>query len=195
MKYEAIRQRLDTGDIVLFGGKGGISTGIKWFTGSRWSHVGMVIRHDLGVMLWESTTLIAKNIPDVMTGTVRKGVQLVSLSDRLRTYSGEVCIRLLNVDRQPSINTALAILREELKGRQYETDKLSMISGRLGLDRDEDLSSLFCSELVAEAYQVAGWLPESPSSDSYWPTDFDEGKHVEKSLPPGAQFGDTIFLD
>jgi len=58
-KYTEVRDNLNTGDIVLFSGKGGISTAIKLFTHSKWSHVGMVFKvpNINMVLLWESTTL------------------------------------------------------------------------------------------------------------------------------------------
>jgi hypothetical protein len=43
-KYETTRKNLNTGDIVLFSEKGAISHGIKLFTFSKWSHVGIVLR-------------------------------------------------------------------------------------------------------------------------------------------------------
>ena len=46
--------------------------------------------------------------------------------------------------------------------------------GPLGHNQ-EDLSSLFCSELVAEAYQRLGLLPKPPQglpSNEYTPRDF-----------------------
>ena len=46
MKYQDIRSQLKTGDILLFSGKGGISEGIKFFTLSKWSHVGMVYKFE-----------------------------------------------------------------------------------------------------------------------------------------------------
>lgn len=178
--YENIRTRLKTGDIVLFSGKGGISTGIKWFTQSKWSHVGMVLRlpeWDV-VLLWESTTL--SNIADIESGRERKGVQLVPLSERIKKYKGEASIRLLDVERTPEMLTQLSILRAEIKGRPYEKDKIELIKsaydGPFG-ENIEDLSSLFCSEMVAEAYQRMGLLAEEPPSNEYTPKDFsDEGE-------------------
>ena len=57
-RYEEARANIQTGDIVLFSGKGGISSAIKWFTRSGWSHVGMALRVEEfdTVLLWESTT-------------------------------------------------------------------------------------------------------------------------------------------
>lgn len=178
--YENLRPSLKTGDVVLFSGKGGISTGIKWFTNSKWSHVGMVLKLTEwdAVMLWESTTL--SDIADVESGKERKGVQIVPLSERVRKYKGEVSIRLLDIERTPEMLKELSLLRSEIKGRPYEKDKIELIKaaydGPFGANK-EDLSSLFCSEMVAEAYQRMGLLSEKKSSNEYTPKDFaDAGK-------------------
>ena len=127
MKYSQIRSKLDTGDIVLFSGKGGISAGIKWFTFSRWSHVGMVLRLPEWnmVLLWESTTL--SNVKDVMDGKAKQGVQLVALSERLRTYEGDAAVRCLKAARTPAMNSKLMKFREEVKNRKYEASKIELI--------------------------------------------------------------------
>ena len=178
--YENLRPSLKTDDVVLFSGKGGISTGIKWFTNSKWSHVGMVLRLPEwdAVMLWESTTL--SNIVDVESGKERKGVQIVPLSERVRKYKGEASIRVLDIEQTPEMLKELSLLRAEIKGRPYEKDKIELIKaaydGPLG-ENKEDLSSLFCSEMVAEAYQRMGLLSEKKPSNEYTPKDFsDAGK-------------------
>ncbi|MDQ5908338.1 MAG: hypothetical protein QG599_429 [Pseudomonadota bacterium] len=87
MRYETIRDQLKKGDVLLFSGKGGISEGIKFFTLSKWSHVGMVYRledpHDANgtVFCWESTTL--NDLADADSGKLTQGVQRVELSERL----------------------------------------------------------------------------------------------------------------
>ena len=182
--YDRIRDRLRTGDIVLFSGKGALSQGIKWFTRSGWSHVGMVVRsQDMGALfLWESTTL--SNVVDLPTGSLRKGVQLVSLSQRIGAYDGRVAIRrLLGVRRKPSMLKALRHLRTQLRCRPYEDRELELLKAAWdgpGGANTEDLSSLFCSELVAEAYQAMNLLPSRSHhpgylpSNEYTPADFCE---------------------
>lgn len=180
--YENIRTKLKTGDIVLFSGKGGVSTGIKWFTGSKWSHVGMALRLPEWeiVLLWESTTL--NDIADIESGKEKKGVQLVPLSQRISTYSGEVSIRLLDVERTSDMMKDLSVLRAEIKGRPYEKDKIELVKaaydGPFGANT-EDLSSLFCSEMVAEAYQRMGLLGDKPPSNEYIPKDFSDSGKLE----------------
>ena len=198
MKYTQIRNKLETGDIVLFSGKGGISAGIKWFTISKWSHVGMVVRlPDWNmVLLWESTTL--SNIADVMDGKAKQGVQLVALSERLRTYGGEAAIRRLSVKRTAAMNNALMKLRQEVKGRPYEKSKVELVKaaydGWWG-ENTENLSSLFCSELVAEAYQRMGLLSNAKralASNEFTPKDFSAAADPALKLLKNARLGKEV---
>ncbi len=182
-KYGTMRSKLRTGDVVLFSGKGGISAGIKWATFSRWSHVGMVLvlpEYDF-VCLWESTTL--SSIADVATGEHRKGVQLVPLSARVREYKGDIAIRQLkNVQFDAADIHSLMKLRKKLARRPYEKSKLELIraayDGPFGKNT-EDLSSLFCSELVAEAYQELDLVnAKKKPSNEYTPADFSQKKEA-----------------
>jgi hypothetical protein len=201
-KYEEIRGQLQTGDLVLFSGKGGVSAGIKWLTFCPWSHIGMVVCTPSGagpladtVLLWESTNL--DNLKDAIDGVAKRGVQLVVLSERIQTYGGEIGIRHLSVHREPAMLEALAALRIKLRNCPYEQKKLELL--RAALDgpfesgrRPEDLSSLFCSELIAEAYQAMGLLPDldGKPSDEYTPRDF----AGELALLRGATLGPIVRI-
>ena len=158
MKYSDIRHQLKTGDIVLFSSDDFISKMIKWFTRSDWSHVGLVLNVKLYdfVLIWESTTL--SNVNDVETGRPTKGVQLVQMSERINKYDGRVAVRRSRHFR-PNANESLMDLRKELKGRPYERGEnelfRSAYDGPFG-ENSPDLSSVFCSELVAEALKKLG---------------------------------------
>lgn len=196
MKYADIRNDLKTGDIVLFSGTGFISAGIKMASKSIWSHVGMVL--DLPEYnfkaLWESTTL--SKIKNLGTGTHMKGVQLVPLSERFKTYDGKAAVRhLKGVHLDPEKIQDLMEFRKEIAGRPYEEDKLELIKsaydGIFG-GNTEDLSSLFCSEMVAEAYQRMNLLSEDLPSNEYTPADFSEKFPLE--LLEG-HLGEEIFIE
>jgi hypothetical protein len=202
-KYEEIRSQLQTGDIVLFSGKGGMSEGIKWVTFCEWSHVGMVLRMPPdadpladAVLLWESTN--RDDLRDAVDGVVRRGVQLVLLSERVESYPGDIAIRQLSVHREPAMLEALSALRMKLRSRPFEQRKLELLRAVLDgpfdrLQSPEDLSSLFCSELIAEAYQAMGLLPDElqgrPSGE-YTPRDF----AGELALLRGAALGPIVFI-
>jgi len=176
--YSAIRNELKTGDLVLFSGKGAFSDIIKYGTLSKWSHIGMILKipeYDF-ITVWESTTL--SNIIDLDSQMPRKGVQLVPLSDRIQKYSGDISIRKLQgCDLPDNSVRKLMELRTELKGKRYERSKIELFKaaydGPFG-HNSEDLSSIFCSELVAEAYQSLGLVSSSKPSNEYTPADFSE---------------------
>ena len=194
MKYSEIRHTLNTGDILLFSGKGVISSMIQWFTRSQWSHVAMVIRsQELDMLLsWESTTL--SKVKDIRSGTEKQGVQLVALSDRIYTYEGTIAIRQLKgVEVDPARMRELQLFRDEVKNRPYEESKIELAKSAYdgpGGHNEEDLSSLFCSELIAEAYQRMGFLSNTISSNEYTPANF--GNHI--NLQEG-ELGEIIELE
>lgn len=177
--YSLIRGKLETGDLVFFSGYGFTSEIIKKATGSEWSHVGMVIVVDLLdlVLLWESTTL--SNLDNLQTGEPTKGVQIVPLSMRTKTYDGYYGFRRLGLPAKIGLyhlERTLKTLRRELDGKPYEKSSLELLRSSfsgIGSPSRSDLSSIFCSELVAEALIRLEVLPKS-SSNSYDPGELAE---------------------
>ncbi len=176
ISYSIIRNELKTGDLVLFSRQGAFSDLIKYGAVGPFSHVGMVVRipeYDL-LTIWENTTLC--NMENMDIKLPRKGVQLIPLSDRVYQYSGEIAVRQL---KGASLATGALLklmeLRKQLRGMCYESDKVQLLKsacdGPFG-HNNEDLSSIFCSELVAEAYQCLGLLTDKKASKEYIPSDF-----------------------
>ena len=175
MQYTEYRKLARTGDVILFSGKGGVSTAIKWITSSKWSHVGLVVvsQDQDTVLLWESTTL--SNVKDIEFGRFQTGVQTVPLSERMRVYDGDVNVRRMIVPLQPYQEREIYALRRELSGRPYEKSLCELIrsayDGPFGRN-EPDLSSLFCSELVAEAFKRTGQDKSDVPSNERTPADF-----------------------
>ncbi|ARN74621.1 hypothetical protein [Oceanicoccus sagamiensis] len=178
ISYSIIRNELTTGDLVLFSGKGAFSDIIKYGTINKFSHIGMVMRipeYDF-LAIWECTPLT--NVTDLDANLPRKAVQLVPLSDRVQKYSGDIAIRQL---KGASLATGALLklmdLRKQLRGQSYDRDKVQLLQsaadGPFG-HNNEDLSSIFCSELVAEAYQCLGLLADDKPANEYTPADFTE---------------------
>ncbi|MBA1147110.1 hypothetical protein H0Z60_08545 [Ectothiorhodospiraceae bacterium WFHF3C12] len=198
--YHEIRSELKTGDLILFSGKGAVSNLIKLFSGGKWSHVGMVLRmpaFDDAVLLWESTTL--GDIDHFEFDKPTKGVQLVPLSQRLSTYRGEASWRQLSKPLGDDMVKALAQRRKELSRRPYERNEIELLRAAWdrvgGTSGGEDLSSVFCSELVAEAYQAVGLLEEYPKglpSNEYTPIDFSDQRGLK--LKGGYNLGEEVAI-
>lgn len=117
---------------------------------------------------------------DIETGKVTQGVELLPLKHKI--FSGwynRVAVRQLIVDdknKRVEMMQHLFKFKEELGERPYEKNKLQLIRSALDFHQDyftflkneqEDLSSLFCSELVAAAYQRMGLLEFDKTSDNY----------------------------
>jgi hypothetical protein len=128
------------------------------------------------VFSWEATGL--QDLRDADTGKLTQGVQRLELSERLEKCFAtgyEINVRPLSVRLTDSMVLALNNFRHEVSGRPYEKSMIELLQaiyGRMFGENKEDLSSLFCSELVAEAYQRMGLLTERFPSNKYVPRDF-----------------------
>jgi len=178
--YKSFKHQLKIGDIVLFSGESGE---VQLFTNSKWSHVGVVFKEAT-----DSSDVV------LLEATPAHGVHLVSLKEKVDDYDGDISFRHLNVKRTSSMKRALINLYRELRGRAYESrdyqgarelsnaaiDTLDKNGGQTL--NHEDLSKVFCSELVAEAYQRMGLLssndPLYPSNE-FTPKDFSEEKELD----------------
>ena len=120
--HDELRDTLKTGDLVLFSGKSAFSATIRLVTGSRWSHVGMVMRleeFEDAMLLLESSLLVDPRVLDIESAEAVQGVQLVPLCDRLSTYSGGSAMRRLEPALSDSMQAALDELRMELAHRPF----------------------------------------------------------------------------
>jgi len=174
--FEALKENLDTGDILLFGGESRFSKAIKKLTGGRWSHAALVARvsPESPPLLWEAT--LSPELADVQTQEIGQGVRLFDLEQWIAYYGEETAIRRLRVERTEEMKTTLLDFYYEAAGRPYEKNRLEMLrsvyDGPLGKNHQPGTDSFFCSELVAEAYQRMGLLPNFPPSNEYTPRDF-----------------------
>lgn len=184
LPYAVIRPALDTGDVILFRGKGLISWIIRTIARSRWSHGGRVLKIEGRLFLWESTTL----------GTGKKGVQVNFLRTRIAQYKGRVAVRrLFEVERGAEMRGITDTLLWEMRDVEYEKDILELLGAALFWRNQQDLSSVFCTELLAEWDIRNGILPKSLPSNEYTPADYDKGGLVDRTMLKG-RYGNVIFL-
>jgi uncharacterized protein YycO len=174
MKYKEIRSELNTGDLVLFRGRGFASTVILWVCSifrlkfTKYSHIGMVVRHSNRILLFEA---------------VPSGVHLVALSDALAKYDGDTWIRKLKGERTVSMIINLDKFIHNTVGKPYESDLLELLGAatpwHIG---KEDYSDWFCMELVAAVYQLWELMPRIPGAKEYEPDDGKVGGAFDKEL-------------
>jgi len=143
--YHTVRDQMRIGDVLAFSGCGLVSKIISWKTRSPVTHVGVVLRNAQGrVKIIESTTLTGK-----------RGVQTALLSERLKSYKGEVWWLRLRRDLRLKLDTRKMyewLLQQNGKPYPYWE---ACASALLWWNR-EDFKALFCSELVAGALEAGG---------------------------------------
>lgn len=167
---------MKTGDLIAFSGKSKVSNIIKGFTNSDISHVGMVFESNRTgghrVELIESTSLAV--LPDNRSGELIKGVQMQMLSQRMDMYEGQVYWQPLKTKLSDARQAKmLSWLYCAWASKTLYDTKGAIHAGIdiLGLEKEPDFSTLFCSEMVAEAYRVAGLLPDNYNASEATPAD------------------------
>ena len=165
--YAEIRDSLKTGDLVLFSGGGSLWANIIERMSGPYHHVAMLVADATGGLgLWESTKDKARHHGG------KWGVQWTALSPRLAGESS-VYVRQLDRPMTDAELAALAGLRREWDGRPYDADLIALLqAARDGQGVAADaLDAMFCSELIAAAWERLGWLADR-CAGHYTPTDF-----------------------
>jgi len=154
--YKALRKQIKTGDLIAFEGKGLFSWIIRKWQHYPVSHVGVVLNiDDMGrIMVMESTSLDGQ-----------KGVQMNRLSKRVNGYKGVVKWRPL--DNKSRVNMDIDAFQKylwEQDGKAYDL-KQAIKAALWSYTTRENASEMFCSELVAGAWEAGGVLGDINSSE------------------------------
>jgi cell wall-associated NlpC family hydrolase len=151
--YESLREHLHTGDLVFCSGSYLFSGLIQRFTGSVWSHVGIVYHDDnlQRLFVLESETGI--------------GVRLVPISKYLRDYHGRrrpyrgqiVIGRVEPAPTEAQARQAISF-GMDLLTKPYDNFEILRIAARIAfrVGRRTQDRKFICSELVDECYRAAG---------------------------------------
>lgn len=205
-ELQLLKDRLDTGDIVLcHGGKGddAIDKAIEFFTKSPWEHAGMIIRDPWwcdvppGLYIFQSSSG-PNGYRDVLNGKLR-GVTLNRLDDFLANREG-VYVRSLSGINMCEVNRNIFVDNFHIAhGKPYDRNICSWIGTGLGsfcncrcLSRkttpaEED--TFWCSALVAFMYVKMKWISpldwscQTPADLSNW------------TLPSPYKLSDPWLLD
>jgi hypothetical protein len=156
------------GDVLGFCGYTWISAAINIATYGIpfWgiSHVGIVGSCPDGKLrLFESTTLDG-NVPCEITGKAISGAQAHSIDEQIKRYAGKCYHYPLYRELYPQEDERLTEFLVETIGTPYD-EMGAMRSAGVGLSsieslfREQNLTSIFCSEWVAAAYAVIGLHP------------------------------------
>ena len=182
---------MNTGDIILFSGRHSIiSSIIKWWTNSYYSHIGMVFKNPYvsvngifkelrGVYLLESGY---ESIPDAEDNVKKYGVQIVPLRDVIKKYDGTIFWRKLNLNAttfsNETINFHISKIYTYIKDKPYDLNIVDLLSANINLYKpipiklynypilnwfrhDTQKQDRFvCSALIAYVYTKLEFLPQ-----------------------------------
>lgn len=186
---------MQTGDILLFKGKGFFSTLIMAAPGADYSHVGMFVESPVhGSCVFESTSLGA--LPDVITGEKINGVQLVPFNERIASYKGDVFHRPINGLITWTERYAIETFITKYHSTPYEKDNLQLARAELDIfpwqKNEPDDSSLFCSETLVMCLRDAKLIvDDGVSPNEFTPTDCGDDHLV---LVDGLTFGEIELI-
>lgn len=179
IKYKYIRGRLQTGDIILFSGKGLGSLFIRLVTGSNLSHVGMVRKspHTGQLSCLESTI-----------GEEKSGFQMNPLGKRIKQYKGKIWIRHLITERTDQMEENLQEFILANLHTSYESgfigliELLSAVLDFWPFNNKPNAKQLFCSELVTIILQRWKLLAAEVSANELLPRGYEFGRKMDKLL-------------
>jgi hypothetical protein len=191
---------LKPGDLLLFAGNKTEKSSnlIRIFTRHDITHVAIVVLYKGKIMLLESTV---QNDPHVLldhlTGKKKKykGVMLVSLEDRIKTYNGKVYVRPLNKKYTEDKMVKYGMLKKDVP---FETSKIEFLqavtSRRLPFTSPD--SKFFCSEFLHNMFEYIRWVPLGGNSEYWAPKHFIDSKignkeyfYLNKIYRVGSQRG------
>jgi len=176
---------MNTGDIILFCGKKNIvSCLIRWYLGTPYTHVGIIIQDPTyidpeykGTYVLESGLEKGSNF----------GVQLTKLDYLLDTYKGNIYHRKLAARKPISeMETEFANIYKSLAGRPYDLSLTDALFLRMNPKTDKDETSIMdwfhanhrktdtfvCSALVGYVYMYWGFLPNEIEWSEFEPASF-----------------------
>jgi len=159
--YQDLRSQFKDGDILMFKGKGTLSSIIKWKTDSEYSHAGLTAWWNDRLMVLEA---------------VGKGVEARPISYILKHYHGSIdyfrpkeSVGIKDADRAEMITFA-----QEQLGKEYAKKQLVkfffklLFNGKMSKkDESGPVSRFFCSQYVSAVYQKAGFDLKINLSDKF----------------------------
>lgn len=166
--------------VALFGGQEIVSSSIKVLTGSKYSHVGVILADAKDENQWycfESTG----SASEVLHGHYPH-VRLTDWQEVAKEYSGKVSYRLLiydNEERVDSEKVTLFVKRND--GKSFTRNPAKLVKALLRDNKEsksEVLKTAFCSELTAKMFMDLGLL-EQGAAGNYIPKDFSSNGKIK----------------
>ena len=178
-------ENCQTGDILLYSTTKWYSKLIEYFTGSKFSHIGIILRDPVflneklkGLYVFESGS---EGRPDSEDGKMKYGVQITDLKAVLSHYSkngnGTLYYRRCHCSRDEEFEQKLKKVHDVTYDKPYDFDVIDWIKAEFDIEigNENKTSTFWCSALAAYTYYQLGfikgeikWTIVSPKEFSYY---------------------------
>lgn len=188
-------EAVGNGDLIFFCGDSSGERTCKWFTGSMFSHVGMLFkeynvqRKEDIIYVWEAD----------LGQKTKDGPRVITLIDKLKKYHGQSYFMWRKLkENNPSTENIMKVVHE-YKNYEFDDKMLTWWVANPLLfflhDMVKDEKKIFCSELIAITMQSnhINMLNRKNLPTSYSPKDFAES--TIKGLKHGFAYGPQNFID
>eukprot|EP01090_Pellita_catalonica_P013749 TRINITY_DN3333_c0_g1_i3.p1 TRINITY_DN3333_c0_g1~~TRINITY_DN3333_c0_g1_i3.p1 ORF type:complete len:779 (-),score=169.29 TRINITY_DN3333_c0_g1_i3:15-2351(-) len=159
--------RLQVGDMILFSQSSVTSMGTKLVSMSKWDHAAIVIPS-------RNPNNVDKQNAQCMSlfEATRDGVKSYPLSLRLKFYleTTKLGIRKLYGNKSPMMISKLVDFVTEVEGRAYKKNPLELTKLLFSGNSKDNQKDLFCSQLVAAAYQRMELMPSDIPANNFLPS-------------------------
>jgi hypothetical protein len=179
-EIEKILSELETGDIILFQGKKfWFSKLVSWYTGSPYTHVGMVLRDPTyiepnlkGLYMWESGL---ENFNDAENNIRKLGIQITDFREMLKNIDGEILYYRKLHSQIPDLENKLAEIHHLVHNRPYDTSLIDLLETTMNVEfkthygdpilhlfarNYNKTDTFYCSAFLAFLYTELGLLPK-----------------------------------
>ena len=173
-------KKLNTGDLILFNEKKSIiSRLIEYFTNSKFSHIGIVIKNPdftpeklEGYYLLESG--YSEYSKDAEDNVYKLGAQLKRLDVAMKDYNGDIYYRKLHCERNEEFYEKIKKAHSVLHNKPYNLNAWDWIKSLfdLKIGNEQKLNCFFCSALCAYVYTQLGFLNKDTDWTIIRPRDF-----------------------
>ena len=168
INIKTLKDKAQTGDLLLFEGNAWYSRLIEFFGYSRYSHIGIIVRDPTyldpelkGLYLLHSS--MSYNTSAVNGNNHHYGVQLVPLDQAIQNYregKGVMYYRSLECVRDSGFQEKMKNAYKIVKTKPYDLNPCDWIKAEFGLDCGtvQRTNEFWCSSLVAFFYVRLGFL-------------------------------------
>jgi len=171
LKYSNIKNKLDTGDLLLFSSNDYIGRVIRKFSNSYFSHCGIVVKQSDKLYILECDM---DNSHDYLSNKSNKnGAHILDLDEKINDYTGNIFgyCKLNNNFNENKLKNIIHNIRDVQFNNNLIAMYNSVIKNVFLSNFFISDSKMFCSEFVVNLYQRLGVIKYNKFPNMFNPSD------------------------